>query len=169
MFINSHLASGYILAKTNLFDKKWIPLWLLAAVIPDIDGLWSRSVVEHHSVLHTPFPWVVLCGAGWIYGYIKGNSDLKTISIIIFIGSFLHLFTDYVTARTVGVKWLYPLNNTDYYLYDISPEKGDIPIWQMLIPPYVLFYMENKVLAFFELFINMVALVLYFFSIKKAY
>ena len=168
MFINSHIASGYILAKTNLFKKKWILLWLLAAVIPDIDGLWSSSVVDHHSILHTPIFWVVLCSGGWILGHINGNNDFKIISSIIFIGSFLHLFTDYITARTVGVKWLYPFNNTDYYLFDISPENGNIPIWQMLIPPYILFYMENKVLTIFEILLNLIALILYFFPFKKA-
>ena len=168
MFINSHIASGYILAKTNLFEKKWILLWLLAAVIPDIDGLWSSSVVDHHSILHTPIFWVVLCSGGWILGHINGNNDFKIISSIIFIGSFLHLFTDYITARTVGVKWLYPFNNTDYYLFDISPENGNIPIWQMIIPPYIFFYMENKVLTIFEILINLIALILYFFPFKKA-
>jgi len=167
MFINSHIASGYILAKINLFEKKWILLWLFAAIIPDIDGLWSKSVVEHHSILHTPIFWIVFCGAGWIIGHVIDNDEYKTISSIIFIGSFIHLFTDYITARTVGVKWLYPFNDTDYYLYDIKPENGRIPIWEMLIPPYILFYAENKILTIFEIILNISALVLYFFSFKK--
>lgn len=167
MFINSHIASGYILARTNYFGKKWLFLWLIAAVIPDIDGLWSKSVVDHHSVLHTPFFWIVTCGVGWMIGHVKGNNDYKIISIIIFFGSFLHLFTDYITARTVGIKWLYPFNNNDYFLYDITPENGNISIWKMLVPPYINFYIENKFLTIIELLINIVALVLYFFSYKK--
>ena len=47
-------------------------------------------------------------------------------------------------------------------------EKGEIPVWEMLVPPYILFYFENKVLAVFEVMLNIIALVLYFFSVKKA-
>ena len=59
MFINSHLATGYLLYKLNIFEKKWFPIWILSAWIPDIDGLWSPSVVEHHSILHTQIFWIV--------------------------------------------------------------------------------------------------------------
>ena len=76
--------------------------------------------------------------------------------------------TDYITARTVGIKWLYPFNDVDYFLYGIIPEKGEIPVWEMLVPPYILFYFENRLLAMFEIMINIIALVLYFFSGKKA-
>ena len=76
--------------------------------------------------------------------------------------------TDYITARTVGIKWLYPFNDVDYFLYGIIPEKGEIPVWEMLVPPYISFYFENRVLAMFEVMINIIALVLYFFSGKKA-
>ena len=133
MFINSHIASGYIASRFDTDDKKWIFLWMFASIIPDIDGLWSKTVVDHHSILHTPF---FLC-------------------------------TDYITARTVGIKWLFPFNNVDYYLFTITPEKGNISIWEMLVPPYVTFYMENKILTIFEALINVIALILYFFIYNK--
>ena len=167
MFINSHLATGYLLYKLNIFEKKWFPIWILSAWIPDIDGFWSSSVVEHHSVLHTQIFWIVLCSLGWIIGHLQKNINIKTFFIILFIGTFAHLFTDYITARTVGIKWLYPLNDVDYFLYPIIPENGDIPIWKMLVPPYLTFYSENKLLTAFELLLNIFALVLYFFSLKK--
>ena len=83
------------------------------------------------------------------------------------MGTFVHLLTDYLTARTVGIKWLYPFNDVDYFLYPIIPENGNIPIWQMLIPPYLTFYFENKLLSIFEILLNIIALGLYFFSYKK--
>ena len=40
-------------------------------------------------------------------------------------------------------------------------------MWEMLVPPYITFYMENKLLTIFEVLINIVALALYFHSYKK--
>ena len=71
MFINSHIATGYIVSRLDRDDKKWIFLWMLAAIIPDIDGLWSKSVVDHYSLLHTPFFWLIIYGTGRLIGYIR--------------------------------------------------------------------------------------------------
>tara|TARA_B100000945_G_scaffold278625_1_gene244515 strand:- start:248 stop:757 length:510 start_codon:yes stop_codon:yes gene_type:complete len=168
MFINSHIASGYIASWFETNKKEWIVLWVFAAFVPDIDGLWSKTVVDHHSVLHTPIFWIVICGTGWLIGWFKNDKIIKRISYILFLGTQIHLMTDYITARTVGIKWLYPFNDVDYFLYGIIPEKGEIPVWEMLVPPYISFYFENRVLAIFEVMINIIALVLYFFSGKKA-
>ena len=168
MFINSHIASGYIASWFETNKKEWIVLWVFAAFVPDIDGLWSKTVVDHHSVLHTPIFWIVICGTWWLIGWIKNDKIIKRISYILFLGTQIHLMTDYITARTVGIKWLYPFNDVDYFLYGIIPEKGEIPVWEMLVPPYISFYFENRVLAMFEVMINIIALVLYFFSGKKA-
>ena len=168
MFINSHIASGYIASWFETNKKEWIVLWVFAAFVPDIDGLWSKTVVDHHSVLHTPIFWIVICGTGWLIGWFKNDKITKRISYILFLGTQIHLMTDYITARTVGIKWLYPFNDVDYFLYGIIPEKGEIPVWEMLVPPYISFYFENRVLAIFEVMINIIALVLYFFSGKKA-
>ena len=168
MFINSHIASGYIASWFETNKKEWIVLWVFAAFVPDIDGLWSKTVVDHHSVLHTPIFWIVICGTGWLIGWFKNDKIIKRISYILFLGTQIHLMTDYITARTVGIKWLYPFNDEDYFLYGIIPEKGEIPVWEMLVPPYISFYFENRVLAMFEVMINIIALVLYFFSGKKA-
>ena len=168
MFINSHIASGYIASWFETNKKEWIVLWVFAAFVPDIDGLWSKTVVDHHSVLHTPIFWIVICGTGWLIGWFKNDKIIKRISYILFLGTQIHLMTDYITARTVGIKWLYPFNDVDFFLYGIIPEKGEIPVWEMLVPPYISFYFENRVLAMFEVMINIIALVLYFFSGKKA-
>ena len=168
MFINSHIASGYIASWFETNKKEWIVLWVFAAFVPDIDGLWSKTVVDHHSVLHTPIFWIVICGTGWLIGWFKNDKIIRRISYILFLGTQIHLMTDYITARTVGIKWLYPFNDVDYFLYGIIPEKGEIPVWEMLVPPYISFYFENRLLAMFEVMINIIALVLYFFSGKKA-
>ena len=140
---------------------------MFAAIIPDIDGLLSKTVADHHSILHPPFFWVIVCGIGWFIGHVRVDNDIKRIFLIIFLGSLLHLFTDYITARTVGIKWFPPFNTVDYYLFMITPEKGNISIWEMLIPPYVTFYMENKMLTIFEILINIIALIQYLFVYNK--
>ena len=99
--------------------------------------------------------------------FVRVDNDIKRIFLIIFLGSLLHLFTDYITARTVGIKWFSPFNTVDYYLFMITPEKGNISIWEMLIPPYVTFYMENKMLTIFEILINIIALIQYLFVYNK--
>ena len=101
-------------------------------------------------------------------GFLRKDENIKTFFIILFIGSNVHLFTDYITARTVGVKWMYPMNNTDYYLFPIKPENGNIPIWEMIVDPYITFYVENKVLTGIELLFNFLAIILYLFYANKS-
>ncbi|MEA1881912.1 MAG: metal-dependent hydrolase [Candidatus Marinimicrobia bacterium] len=87
----------------------------------------------------------------------------KTIAGGIILGSMLHLFTDWITARTVGIQWLYPLSMKNFHVYEIFPEKGQIPVVEMVTDPYWSFYIENKVLFGFEVGLNLIAL---FFIIK---
>ena len=158
MFVNSHIASGYLAGIFAKQDRKWI-IWLIfATILPDIDGLWSNTVAGHHSILHTPIFWIVLCGLGWGYGKVQSKDLIQKASIILFLGALLHLTTDWLTSRTVGIQWFYPFSETNYWIYPIEPEKGNIPIWDMVIPPYINFYFENKILIYSEILVNFVAL-----------
>ena len=158
MFINSHIASGYLIGIFTKQDCKWI-IWLIfATILPDIDGLWSNTVAGHHSILHTPIFWIILCGLSWGIGKVQSKYFIQKASIILFLGALLHLTTDWLTSRTVGIQWLYPISETNYWIYPIEPDKGDIPIWSMLIPPYINFYFENKILVYSEILVNFAAL-----------
>jgi len=161
MFVNSHIASGYLAGKIAKDDSKWIVLWMVAVTIQDIDGLWSDTVAGHHSILHTPIFWIILCGIGWYAGYFMESSDLQKGSLVFFGGAMIHLINDWLTARTVGIQWFYPFSDTNYWVYPISPEKGDIPIWEMVVPPYINFYFENKILSYGEVGLNILALGLF--------
>ena len=158
MFINSPIATGYLAGKASVDKKEWILLWIIAATIPDIDGLWSDTVAGHHSILHTPIFWIVVCGIVWWIGNFRKIQQLETGALIVLAGTMLHLFTDWITSRTVGIQWLYPFSNTNYWIYPISPEKGNIPIWEMVVPPYINFYFENKILFYGEVGLNILAL-----------
>ena len=159
MFVNSHIASGYLAGRLSKLESKWVWLLIFATIIPDIDGIWSNTVAGHHSILHTPIFWIVICSMSGIIGRIKKHNDIEKGSKIILLGIMLHLITDWLTARTVGIQWLYPFYETNYWIYSIEPEKGNIPIWDMVISPYIDFYFENKILVYSEILINFVALV----------
>ena len=158
MFINSHIASGYLAGTFSKQESKWVWLLIFSTILPDIDGIWSKTVAGHHSILHTPIFWIVICSISAIIGKIQKRNDIEKGSLIIFSGAMLHLITDWLTARTVGIQWLYPLSQKDFYLFQIQPEKGQVSIWEMIQNPYFSFYMENAVLFWAEIGVTFVAL-----------
>ena len=167
MFVNSHIASGYLVGRLAKLDREWIILLIFATVLPDIDGLWSNTVAGHHSILHTPIFWIIFCGFGYGFGKVQLNDFIQKTFVLLFVGSMLHLISDWLTSRTVGIKWFYPILETNYWIYPIEPEKGDIPIWEMIIPPYFPFYFENKVLAYGELLLNILAISVFGISFAR--
>jgi membrane-bound metal-dependent hydrolase YbcI (DUF457 family) len=158
MFINSHIASGYLAGTFSKQESKWVWLLIFSTILPDIDGIWSSTVAGHHSILHTPIFWIVICSISVIIGKIQKRNDIEKGSLIIFSGAMLHLVTDWLTARTVGIQWLYPLSQKDFYLFQIQPEQGQVSIWEMIQNPYFSFYMENAVLFWAEIGVTFVAL-----------
>jgi len=166
MFFISHAATGYLTAvsmKTKLKEhyKTFLITSVAFSLIPDVDGIFSPTVAGHHSILHTPIFWVVVSGLVWM--------KHRVIAQGMFLGSMLHLVTDWITARTVGIQWLYPFSLKNFYVYEIFPEKGQIPVYHMIKDPYWSFYMENKVLFGFELGLNIVALffIIQYFKLKQ--
>ncbi|MBC8216530.1 MAG: metal-dependent hydrolase [Candidatus Marinimicrobia bacterium] len=161
MFFPSHIASGYLLGKsmnrTSWTAFPFLPVLLLSSVLPDVDGLFSTTVAGHHSVLHTPIFWIMLFGGMVLFEKWKKQKSLKPISWGIFLGAQLHLITDWLTARTVGIKWLYPYSEKDYFLYQIQPKNGQGSIWEMVQNPYFSFYMENRILFWSEVGVILLA------------
>lgn len=143
-------------------------LWLCISfsVFPDIDGAFSSTVAGHHSVLHTPIFWIMFCLLIYVFGRKYYPTKNLIIALGIFSGAFLHLLTDWITARTVGIQWFYPLLKTDYYLYPISREQGQVSVYEMIVDPYWSFYMENKLLFGFEVIINVIAIFLIMQNIR---
>ena len=158
MFINSHIASGYLAGTFSKQESKWVWLLIFSTILPDIDGIWSNTVAGHHSILHTPIFWIVICSISAIIGKFQKHNDIEKGSRIIFAGALLHLITDWLTARTVGIQWFYPLSQKDFYLFQIQPEQGQVSIWEMIQNPYFSFYMENAVLFWVEIGVTFVAL-----------
>lgn len=167
MFIFSHAASGYIAGKVisrhKILEKRrrfFIGLVISFSLVPDLDGILALTVAGHHSIMHTPIFWTMVTLFLWIISKYLNSSKLKIISISVFFGSMLHLVTDWITARTVGIQWFYPFSEKNYFLFPIFPEQGQIPIIEMVQDPYFTFYMENTKLAALEIGINILAVII---------
>lgn len=173
MFLPSHIASGYILGR-GLIGKEspwtaapFLLVLLAASVLPDVDGVWSSTVAGHHSVLHTPVFWIAVFGIMLLLDKQLGTTWMKPAALAVFLGANLHLITDWFTARTVGIQWLYPFSAANFDVYPVQPENGQIPVWDMIRDPYFSFYLENKVLLWFELGLNGIALALFGVNLLK--
>jgi len=125
MLAVTHGLSGFtialILATTGHIKPSDINIFLavLISVVPDIDGLWSSSLEQHHeSYLHAPITWIIASSILYVSGY-------NALGLIVLLASGFHLFTDYLTALTTGVRLFYPFSSRDFYLFELSPEEGD--------------------------------------------
>ncbi len=114
MFVPSHIASGFLLGKgvlSSIYKNKHVPYFLLmvtiGAVIPDVDGIFSDTVAGHHSVLHTPILWIGFYTLAIIMSKMFNRKNIQPLGLGVMLGAQLHLFTDWFTARTVGIQWLY--------------------------------------------------------------
>lgn len=153
----AHLASGYWVYKTAVGFSPGDTSLLLAlggAIAPDIDALFSTNLnVHRNTVFHAPLCWLVGLISIHFLSQILNISNLTLHSNIFFACVFIHLFLDWFSGRTAGIRILYPFSKKVYALFPIKPEKGNIP----LIPTrkkHLLFwkyYLENKFLVTVEL------------------
>lgn len=158
MFVPSHIASGYLLGKganrwlpKNWDHSKFVLMVIIGAVIPDVDGIFSDTVAGHHSILHTPIFWFGFYALAIIMSKIMDRKNIHPLGLGIMLGAQLHLFTDWFTARTVGIQCLYPFSYKDFFLYPIQPEQGQVTVWEMVKDPYFSFYLENGFLLWTEI------------------
>lgn len=92
MFVNSHIASGYIVGKIINQDPKWILLLIFSTVLPDIDGLLLPKFLEnnmtwdHGTIFKDRENWIIESNKSvWkldselnLFGiYLKNNSRFK--------------------------------------------------------------------------------------------
>lgn len=167
MFVPSHIASGYLLGKgvlSSIYKNKHVPYFLImvtiGAVIPDVDGIFSDTVAGHHSVLHTPILWIGFYTLAIIISKMFNRKNIQPLGLGVMLGAQLHLFTDWFTARTVGIQWLYPFSYKDFFLYPIQPEQGQVTAWEMVKDPYFSFYLDNEFLLYTEIIICLSALII---------
>lgn len=131
---STHLASGYLVYRAAAFlgatqSANLLLLSMLGSFAPDIDGLFPGQRMNNHrnTIFHTPFFWILACLLALLFLQISRPGFL-IYSLVFFIGSFLHLFLDWVSARTGGVRLFYPFSQKAYSLFPLSLEHGDIPV-----------------------------------------
>ncbi len=149
----AHLLSGYavLLTLTYVTDITVTPGILFAAgvlaVFPDVDMLWSDSIQGHHnSLLHVPLFWIGVTTILLI-------APVPTwLAVLVGTETLFHLFTDYVAGRTTGVMLLYPIRSTNYSLFPVEPEHGELVLVDGIdaIRTYISFYVENRIVIGFE-------------------
>lgn len=149
----------------NLFPHTQVP-WLLTAfifgVIPDIDALAIKNLRDHHkSPMHWPAIWVLLLVSTFIFRSFLG--ELWFATLILFSTLILvHICLDYIAGRTAGVQLLFPFSKKEMSLCPLHKEKGKFSpktIKKKALFEYLEFYVQNKALFLFELFIILAGLV----------
>ena len=112
----AHLASGYLVyaSVAHSVEVNSTPLLsaaLAGALAPDIDGLFGAQIKDHkNTVFHAPLFWLCMCaiaftaGKGWFPIFIPPL-------IVFFLSIFIHLFLDWMSARTSGIRVFYPFSN----------------------------------------------------------
>lgn len=128
MLFPTHLATGHLLLKGICLVEKTScsqenPLNLLimiGAIFPDIDAFFVKRVNKHRNTfMHAPLFWICFVLFSTLVGFQK-------YALAFGIGIFSHLFLDWLSGRTIGIRLLYPFSKKSYSLFPLHPEVGNI-------------------------------------------
>lgn len=152
MFPFSHFFSGYLVGGIMVFSGLLeasnlnFVMFGLVSLLPDLDALWNRKIENHHQTLfHAPLFWILVSALIGLYS--------PALAILVFSMSLMHVFSDYVTGRTVGIPFMYPFDNEEYSLYPANKETASLdPIRpeKELLKKHISYYLENKKQLLFE-------------------
>jgi len=167
----AHLSSGYLVyaAVAHTVDLDNVPLFgiaLAGAMAPDIDGLFGAQMKDHrNTVFHAPLFWLGLSIVAFILGRIFVPT-LKLPMLTFFLSVFVHLSLDWFSARTSGIRLLYPFSKKNYSCFPLLPEKGTLPVFpdKEHLKTWVefwRFYFSKKFLVITELLITVSPFVIY--------
>lgn len=171
MTLPAHLAGGYLAIqlaselKPELGlgnDTLYIFVGLIGAILPDLDGFFFKYLKDHHkSPLHAPLFYLVIFTLIYSLDKLFYLKNLELFLVAFLLGIITHLFLDWFSGRTTGLRLFYPFKLKDYSLFPLDPEKGKVPI--SIIPNkeykgYLKFYIQNKFLFIVELLLILLAL-----------
>lgn len=137
MIFPAHLVGGYLAIKIankinpnlGLLNNGLIITGLVGSVLPDVDLFFFKNLKDHHnSWFHAPLFWVSVYATITIFSLITKNQTIMSYSTALIIGVLVHIFLDWFSARTTGIKFLYPFSEKMFSLYPLSPQKGEIQI-----------------------------------------
>lgn len=136
---------------------------MAGAFFPDIDGLFGSNLnVHRYTVFHAPLCYLFLFVISSLLGKLLKNVFIQKITTVFTISVLIHLFLDWVSARTCGIMLFYPFSSKPFSLLPIKSEMGNMPV----LPDknsfrFWSFYLENKFLVAIELMVIVSGLVMY--------
>jgi len=170
MDILSHGFSGYliylILIKLSFISlipsPKILILIFLVSMLPDLDGLWSKKLKNHHKgFFHSPIFWIIIA---ILTSYIiQKQYSILFGSLILF-----HLFCDFITGRTTGIPLFYPFSSKEYSLVKTKSRWGEINPkhpFSKKFKMYIKHYFKNTPLIIFEIIMNLLGIISLIFLI----
>lgn len=132
---------------------------IISSLFPDIDILFGKKINNHrNTIFHTPFFWVCLIFLSFSVGIRQKNYYLEQYTIAAAFGVFSHLFLDWFSGRTIGIRLLYPFSKKMYSLFPLKQQIGNIPLapkkkYLNLYIPLIKLYFNNILLVLSELLI----------------
>lgn len=167
MIVLTHAAVGYLFSKTYCDVLKmdcgsnslFTAATIIASTVSDLDGLFGKKINQHrNTIFHTPLFWLGIVLVLFLISFLVRSLILQSYIVAISLGIFSHLFLDWFSGRTIGIRLFYPFSKKMYSLFPLRPKLGDIP----LIPNkkyrdqyirFIRFYFNNVFLAISELMI----------------
>src|SRR3989344_1745006 len=128
----AHLSSGYttyeILMRFTAQESGLVLGAAIAgAIIPDIDAFFGAAMKDHrNTVFHGPLFWLSVCTAAFIVGQATFPA-IKLHLLAFLAGALVHLFLDWFSGRTSGVRIFYPFSRKNFSLFPLRPERGTVP------------------------------------------
>ncbi|MFT4303621.1 MAG: metal-dependent hydrolase [Candidatus Woesearchaeota archaeon] len=133
----------------------FIGLSIVFGLLPDFDIIGKKFKDHHKSLFHAPLFWIIICGLLFFINYY--------FALLFTLQIFIHLFSDYITARTAGISIFYPLSKKDYSLFPLKSYKGDFHLTDFKnYKEYLINYANNKILLIFEIGVFMIGIILIF-------
>jgi hypothetical protein len=167
--IPTHIAAGYIVSKVlvNNLPETDISLITKFAVFgslaPDVDGLFGKQVKDHRKTpFHAPLVWLLFLLITSLVAFFAGARQTLVFILAFSLGALSHLFLDWFSGRTTGIRIFYPFSKKQYSLFPIEPEKGAFSIFPIRknLNKYLEFErycLKNKFLVLAEIIIILTA------------
>ncbi len=156
----AHFSAGYLIYKfANIQNNApnnsiLLTFALLGSFFPDIDGFFKTTLNKHrYTIFHTPFLYSTILLLSFFLRNQTSYSLFPYLTIFSIAG-LIHLFIDWISARTCGIMLFYPFSKKPHSLFPLKPEKGNFstfPNKEQL--KFWKYYLENRLLIITELLV----------------
>lgn len=178
MLLPTHIAVGYVFSKTYCevlgqncgSESLFTTIAIATSVLPDIDIFFGKKVNNHrNTIFHSPLFWLLLAFLLFLVIFFKRNYNLGIYTIAGSFGVFSHIFLDWFSGRTIGIRIFYPFSKKMYSLFALNPQIGNIPIIpsKKYIHKYIHwieYYFKNAFLVITELTILIIFFIVIIFK-----